>query len=147
METRTIAYRTRWPSIAAFAAAFGIGQVRRLEEDRHGGRRHEGREIKVAAPAAVAGVEVGGTLPALKAAAEEARQEEGVEEDHGVDALDDEHGDPVDDDQQDPVDDEHDAFDDRHRRRRRPSRSPDAQAEPDPGRPAAARTASATGVS
>src|SRR3954468_20876157 len=65
METRSIAIGLV-AVVAAFAAAFGMAKSggSKTETAGAGGKA---QSIKVASPAAVTGVEVGGTLPALKA--------------------------------------------------------------------------------
>jgi hypothetical protein len=65
MEPRTIAIGLI-AVIAAFAAAFGISSSGG-DKTATAGPGTKAATIKVAAPAAVAGVEVGGTIPALKA--------------------------------------------------------------------------------
>jgi hypothetical protein len=52
--------------VAAFAAAFGVAKSGGSKTE-NAGAGVKAQSINVAAPAAVAGVEVGGTLPALKA--------------------------------------------------------------------------------
>jgi hypothetical protein len=65
METRSIAIGLV-AVVAAFAAAFGVAKSGG-SKTATAGAGVQAETIKVAAPAAVAGVEVGGTLPALKA--------------------------------------------------------------------------------
>jgi hypothetical protein len=65
METRSIAIGLV-AIVAAFAAAFGVAKSGG-SKTKTAGAGVKAQSIKVAAPAAVAGVEVGGTLPALKA--------------------------------------------------------------------------------
>ena len=65
METRSIAIGLV-AIVAAFAAAFGVAKSGG-SETATAGAGVQAETIKVASPAAVAGVEVGGTLPALKA--------------------------------------------------------------------------------
>ena len=65
METRSIAIGLV-AIVAAFAAAFGMAKSGGSKTET-AGAGVKAESIKVAAPAAVAGVEVGGTLPALKA--------------------------------------------------------------------------------
>ena len=65
METRSIAIGLV-AIVAAFAAAFGVAKSGGSKTE-NAGAGVKAQSIKVAAPAAVAGVEVGGTLPALKA--------------------------------------------------------------------------------
>lgn len=65
METRSIAIGLI-AIVAAFAAAFGLAKSGGSKA-ASAGSGVKAESIKVAAPAAVAGVEVGGTLPALKA--------------------------------------------------------------------------------
>jgi translation initiation factor IF-2 len=65
METRSIAIGLV-AVIAAFAAAFAISSSGGTKEET-AGAGVKAQSITVAAPAAVAGVEVGGTLPALRA--------------------------------------------------------------------------------
>ena len=65
METRSIAVGLV-AIIAAFAAAFAISSSGGTKEET-AGAGVKAQSIKVAAPPAVAGVEVGGTLPALQA--------------------------------------------------------------------------------
>jgi hypothetical protein len=67
METRSLAIGLV-AVVAAFAAAFGVaksGGSKTATETAGAGVKAQ--SINVSAPAAVAGVEVGGTLPALKA--------------------------------------------------------------------------------
>jgi hypothetical protein len=66
MEPRTIAFGLI-AVIAAFAAAFGIASSGGGGTTATAGPGTKAETIKVAAPAAVAGVEVGGTVPSLKA--------------------------------------------------------------------------------
>jgi hypothetical protein len=66
MEPRSIAIGLV-AVIAAFAAAFGIASSGKGGKTATAGAGVKAETIKVAAPPAVAGVEVGGTLPALKA--------------------------------------------------------------------------------
>ena len=66
MEPRTIAIGLI-AVVAAFGAAFGISSSGGGGKTATAGAGTKAETIKVAAPAAVAGVEVGGTLPALKA--------------------------------------------------------------------------------
>ena len=66
METRSLAIGLV-AVVAAFAAAFGLAKSGGSKTET-AGAGVKAQSIKVAAPAAVAGVEVGGTLPALKAA-------------------------------------------------------------------------------
>src|SRR5215212_5564744 len=65
METRSIAIGLV-AIVAAFAAAFGMAKSGGSKTET-AGAGVKAQSIKVAAPAAVSGVEVGGTLPALKA--------------------------------------------------------------------------------
>jgi hypothetical protein len=65
METRSIAIGLV-AIVAAFAAAFGIAKSGGSKTET-AGAGVKAQSIKVAAPAAVTGVQVGGTLPALKA--------------------------------------------------------------------------------
>ena len=65
METRSIAIGLV-AIVAAFAAAFGVAKSGGSKTE-NAGAGVKAQSIDVAAPAAVAGVEVGGTLPALKA--------------------------------------------------------------------------------
>lgn len=65
METRSIAIGLV-AIVAAFAAAFGVAKSGGSKTE-NAGAGVKAQSIKVAAPPAVAGVEVGGTLPALKA--------------------------------------------------------------------------------
>jgi FtsZ-interacting cell division protein ZipA len=65
METRSIAIGLV-AIVAAFAAAFGMAKSGGSKTET-AGAGVKAQSIKVASPAAVAGVEVGGTLPALKA--------------------------------------------------------------------------------
>ena len=65
METRSIAIGVV-AIVAAFAAAFGMAKSGQSKTET-AGAGVKAQSIKVASPAAVAGVEVGGTLPALKA--------------------------------------------------------------------------------
>jgi hypothetical protein len=65
METRSIAIGVV-AIVAAFAAAFGMAKSGQSKA-KTAGAGVKAQSIKVASPAAVAGVEVGGTLPALKA--------------------------------------------------------------------------------
>ena len=65
METRSIAIGLV-AVVAAFAAAFGVAKSGGSKTE-NAGAGVKAQSINVAAPAAVAGVEVGGTLPALKA--------------------------------------------------------------------------------
>ena len=65
METRSIAIGLV-AIVAAFAAAFGVAKSGGSKTE-NAGAGVKAQSINVAAPAAVAGVEVGGTLPALKA--------------------------------------------------------------------------------
>ena len=65
METRSIAIGLV-AVVAAFAAAFGMAKSGG-SKTATAGAGVKAESIKVAAPGAVAGVEVGGTLPALKA--------------------------------------------------------------------------------
>ena len=65
METRSIAIGLI-VIVAAFAAAFGLAKSGSSKTETAGAGTKV-QSIKVAAPAAVSGVEVGGTLPALKA--------------------------------------------------------------------------------
>ena len=64
METRSIAIGLI-AIVAAFAAAFGVAKSGG-SKTATAGAGVKAQSIKVASPAAVAGVEVGGTLPALK---------------------------------------------------------------------------------
>jgi hypothetical protein len=64
METRSIAIGVV-AIVAAFAAAFGMAKSGQSKTET-AGAGVKAQSIKVASPAAVAGVEVGGTLPALK---------------------------------------------------------------------------------
>jgi hypothetical protein len=66
MEPRTIAIGLI-AVIAAFAAAFGISSAGGGEKTATAGPGTKAESIKAPATAAVAGVEVGGTVPALKA--------------------------------------------------------------------------------
>ena len=66
MEPRTIAIGLI-AVVAAFGAAFGISSSGGGEKTATAGAGTKAETIKAAAPAAVAGVEVGGTVPALKA--------------------------------------------------------------------------------
>jgi hypothetical protein len=66
MEPRTIAIGLI-AVIAAFAAAFGISSAGGGEKTATAGPGTKAESIKAPASAAVAGVEVGGTIPALKA--------------------------------------------------------------------------------
>jgi hypothetical protein len=70
METRSIAIGLV-AVVAAFAAAFGMAKSGGSKTDT-AGAGVKAQSIKVASPAAVSGVEVGGTLPALKAEAKKA---------------------------------------------------------------------------
>ena len=65
METRSIAIGLI-AIVAAFAAAFGLAKSGGSKTET-AGAGVKVQSIKVASPAAVAGVEVGGTVPALKA--------------------------------------------------------------------------------
>ena len=65
METRSIAIGLI-AIVAAFAAAFGVAKSGGSKTET-AGAGVKAQTIKVASPGAVAGVEVGGTLPALKA--------------------------------------------------------------------------------
>ena len=65
METRSIAIGLI-AIVAAFAAAFGLAKSGGSKTET-AGAGVKVQTIKVAAPASVAGVEVGGTVPALKA--------------------------------------------------------------------------------
>jgi hypothetical protein len=65
METRSIVIGLV-AVVAAFAAAFGMAKSGGSKTDT-AGAGVKAQTIKVASPAAVTGVEVGGTLPALKA--------------------------------------------------------------------------------
>ena len=65
METRSIAIGLV-AVVAAFAAAFGMAKSGGSKTET-AGAGVKAQSIKVASPAAVSGVEVGGTLPALKA--------------------------------------------------------------------------------
>ena len=65
METRSIAIGLV-AIVAAFAAAFGVARSGGSKTE-NAGAGVKAETIKVASPGAVAGVEVGGTLPALKA--------------------------------------------------------------------------------
>src|SRR5215210_6189595 len=65
METRSIAIGLV-AIVAAFAAAFGMAKSGGSKTET-AGAGVKAQSIKVAAPAAVPGVEVGGTLPALRA--------------------------------------------------------------------------------
>jgi hypothetical protein len=65
METRSLAIGLV-AVVAAFAAAFGLAKSGGSKTET-AGAGVKAQSIKVAPPAAVAGVEVGGTLPALKA--------------------------------------------------------------------------------
>lgn len=65
METRSIAIGLV-AIVAAFAAAFGLAKSGGSKTET-AGAGVKAQSIKVAAPPAVAGVQVGGTLPALKA--------------------------------------------------------------------------------
>ena len=65
METRSIAIGLI-AIVAAFAAAFGVAKSGG-SKTATAGAGVKAQTIKVASPGAVAGVEVGGTLPALKA--------------------------------------------------------------------------------
>jgi hypothetical protein len=65
METRSLAIGLV-AIVAAFAAAFGVAKSGGSKTET-AGAGVKAQSIKVAAPAAVSGVEVGGTLPALKA--------------------------------------------------------------------------------
>jgi FtsZ-interacting cell division protein ZipA len=65
METRTLAIGLV-AIVAAFAAAFGVARSGGSETET-AGAGVKAQSIQVAAPAAVSGVELGGTLPALKA--------------------------------------------------------------------------------
>jgi hypothetical protein len=65
METRSIAIGLI-AIVAAFAAAFGLAKSGGSKTET-AGAGVKAQSIKLAAPAAVSGVEVGGTLPALKA--------------------------------------------------------------------------------
>jgi hypothetical protein len=65
METRSIAIGVV-AIVAAFATAFGMAKSGQSKTET-AGAGVKAQSIKVASPAAVAGVEVGGTLPALKA--------------------------------------------------------------------------------
>ena len=66
MEPRTIAIGLI-AVIAAFAAAFGISSAGGGEKTATAGPGTKAESIKAPATAAVAGVQVGGTIPALKA--------------------------------------------------------------------------------
>jgi hypothetical protein len=66
MEPRTIAIGLI-AVVAAFAAAFGISSAGGGEKTATAGPGTKAESIKAPATAAVAGVEVGGTVPALKA--------------------------------------------------------------------------------
>ena len=72
MEPRTIAIGLI-AVVAAFGAAFGISSSGG-GKTATAGPATKAESIKVAAPAAVAGVEVGGTLPALKAEKKKAKK-------------------------------------------------------------------------
>ena len=65
METRSIAIGLV-AVVAAFAAAFGVAKSGGSKTE-NAGAGVKAQSIDVASPAAVTGVEVGGTLPALKA--------------------------------------------------------------------------------
>jgi hypothetical protein len=65
METRSLAIGLV-AVVAAFAAAFGLAKSGGSKTET-AGAGVKAQSIKVTPPAAVAGVEVGGTLPALKA--------------------------------------------------------------------------------
>ena len=65
METRSLAIGLV-AVVAAFAAAFGLAKSGSPKTET-AGAGVKAQSINVTAPAAVAGVEVGGTLPALKA--------------------------------------------------------------------------------
>jgi hypothetical protein len=65
METRSLAIGLV-AVVAAFAAAFGLAKSGGSKTET-AGAGVKAQSINVTAPAAVAGVEVGGTLPALKA--------------------------------------------------------------------------------
>jgi hypothetical protein len=65
METRSLAIGLV-AIVAAFAAAFGLAKSGGSKTET-AGAGVKAQSINVTAPAAVAGVEVGGTLPALKA--------------------------------------------------------------------------------
>lgn len=65
METRSLAIGLV-AIVAAFAAAFGLAKSGGAKTET-AGAGVKAQSINVSAPAAVAGVEVGGTLPALKA--------------------------------------------------------------------------------
>jgi hypothetical protein len=65
METRSLAIGLV-AVVAAFAAAFGLARSGGSKTE-NAGAGVKAQSINVTAPAAVAGVEVGGTLPALKA--------------------------------------------------------------------------------
>ena len=65
METRSIAIGLI-AIVAAFAAAFGVAKSGGSKTET-AGAGVKAQTIKVTSPGAVAGVEVGGTLPALKA--------------------------------------------------------------------------------
>jgi hypothetical protein len=65
METRSLAIGLV-AVVAAFAAAFGLAKSGGSKTE-NAGAGVKAQSINVTAPAAVAGVEVGGTLPALKA--------------------------------------------------------------------------------
>ena len=66
METRSIAIGLI-AVVAAFGVAFGAGKATSKTPDADAGVSAE--VIEVAAPAAIAGVKVGGSMPALKSAA------------------------------------------------------------------------------
>jgi len=72
METRSIAIGLV-AVVAAFAAAFGVAKSGGSKTET-AGAGVKATTIKVAAPPAVAGVEVGGTLPALKAERKKAKK-------------------------------------------------------------------------
>src|SRR3954467_10328893 len=73
MEPRTIAFGLI-AVIAAFAAAFGIASSGGGDKTAAAGPGTKAETIKVAAPAAVAGVEVGGTVPTLKSEPKKAKK-------------------------------------------------------------------------
>jgi hypothetical protein len=74
METRSIAIGLV-AIVAAFAAAFGVAKSGGSKTEK-AGAGVKAQSINVAAPAAVAGVEVGGTLPALKAERKPAKKKQ-----------------------------------------------------------------------
>ena len=148
METRSIVIGLV-AVVAAFAAAFGMAKSGGSKTDT-AGAGVKAQTIKVVSPAAVTGVEVGGTLPALKAERKKAAKKKHHEHVEHLDALGERHRDPR------PVDEQHAA--DHHQyhshaadqpaaqpRRRRPP--PVAVARRASSRPrAAARTASPPGT-